>query len=160
MTDKAHIVCLELGGNIQSEIYLPRAAAELRKRFTVLGLSQVWETPPVGCTGCDNFLNAAVLIQTDLSPVKLKVILQEIEKELGRVRSADKFAPRTIDIDTLIYDGEVMDADIWDYAHLAVPVAELLPEIENCDTGDTVEEVAKGLAAKSPIALREEVLLV
>jgi len=158
-TKASHIVCVELGGNISPEVYLPSAAAELSKHFTVLKYSQVWDTPPVSCDGCENFLNAALLIQTSLSFDELKDQFRGIEKSLGRVRTADKFAPRTIDIDTLLYGGEVMEPDIWDYAHLAVPVAELLPDLENQDTGDKLGNVAKKLIEASQIELRLDVTL-
>ena len=119
--------------------------------------SQVWETPPVGCEGCENFLNAALLIQTDISPEDLKTTFRQIEGQLDRVRTADKFAPRTIDIDTLIYDGEIVEPEVWEHVHLAVPVAELLPELTNQETGELLSEIAERMLQEKSIRLRADV---
>lgn len=156
---KNKIVCVELGGNIRPESYLPRAANALRARFDVLGTSQVWETPPVGCEGCENFLNAALLIRTDLNPNELKIIFQDIEASLDRVRTEDKFAPRTIDLDILIYDEVLIETELWDHAHLAVPVAELLPDFSNKDSGKLLSEVAGLMQIVQTIKLRKDVRL-
>ncbi len=153
------VVCIELGGNIQPQSYLPRAAQELRARFTVLKYSQVWETPPVGCEGCENFLNAALLIETSLDPSELKATFRQIEAQLDRVRTADKYAPRTIDIDTLIYDGDIVESEIWEYAHLAVPVAELMPQAKNRETGENLQKIAQRLLNEAEIKLRKDVEL-
>ncbi|MBC8503941.1 MAG: 2-amino-4-hydroxy-6-hydroxymethyldihydropteridine diphosphokinase [Chloroflexi bacterium] len=158
-TPKQRIVCVELGGNIRPESCLPKAVDELLKRFELLQTSQVWETPPVGCEGCDNFLNAAALIQTNLSPDELKAIFRQMEREMGRVRTDDKFAPRTIDIDILVYDGEVIEPEIWEYAHLAVPVAELIPMLENVDNGMILSEVSERMQKEQAIKLRADVNL-
>jgi len=154
------VVCVELGGNIQADHYLPRAMEELRARFNVLKVSQVWETPPVGCEGCENFLNAAALIQTDRSLEELKTIFRQIEKDLDRVRTADKFAPRTIDIDTLVYDGVVVEPELWAYAHLAVPVGEIMPEVVNEKAGKVLGEVAEKMQREQLIKLRADVRLI
>ena len=62
-------------------------------------------------------------------------ILRPLEAELGRLRSEDKYADRTIDLDIVVFDGHPLDRGLWMYAHLAVPMAELLPEIVEPSTG-------------------------
>ncbi len=63
----------------------------------------------MGKTDQPNFLNAAVLIETDLTAAELKEqVLQVIERELGRVRTADKNAPRTIDLDIALFGDQVL----------------------------------------------------
>lgn len=54
-------------------------------------------------------------------------VLRTIESRLGRRRSGDPNAPRTIDLDILIFDGLVVDQGIWDLAHLCVPISDILP---------------------------------
>ena len=62
----------------------------------------MWETPPVGSRG-SNFLNAALLIRTTLTSGLLKsLVLRPIEIQMGRVRTANKNAPRPIDLDILV----------------------------------------------------------
>lgn len=65
--------------------------------------SSLYETEPVGYLDQGRFLNAAVRIESKLSPLELLKSLQEIEKDLGRVRDI-LWGPRTIDIDILLYD--------------------------------------------------------
>ena len=153
------IVCVELGSNINPEEYLPRAAQTLREQFDVLGVSRAWETPPVGCTGCENYLNAAVLIETDFPNDELRLLFRDIEAQLDRVRTSDKFAPRTIDIDVLIYNNLLIEPNLWKYSFLAVPVSELMPEFENPDSGEKIIDIAQRMVQTDDIKLREEVSL-
>lgn len=125
----SHIVHLALGSNILPHQNLPRAIERLSQQLTLLAVSSVYETPPVGGRG-RNFLNAVVVAQTPLTPQQLKeTVLRPIEAALGRVRTADKFAPRPIDLDILAWDGVVTDEDVFRYAHLAVPLAEILRQV-------------------------------
>lgn len=153
------IVCVELGSNINPEEYLPRAAQTLREQFDVLGVSRAWETPPVGCEGCENYLNAAVLIETDFPNDELRLLFRDIEAQLDRVRTSDKFAPRTIDIDVLIYNNLLIEPNLWKYSFLAVPVSELMPEFENPDSGEKIIDIAQRMVQTDDIKLREEVSL-
>ena len=156
---KMPIVCVELGSNIEPERYLPLAVAELKRRFPLPAISSVWESPPAGTTAGKNYLNAAVLLSTALPLQALKSLLREIEASLGRTRSVDKFAPRTIDLDILVADGKVVEPALWQYGHLAVPVAEVLPNLRHPESGETLSRIAAQLAAQSPIFRREDVLL-
>jgi 2-amino-4-hydroxy-6-hydroxymethyldihydropteridine diphosphokinase len=130
---------------------MARALQALRERTTVLCTSSIWHSPALGTDGPD-FLNATVKIATTLDSLKLKsTLLSEIEQELGRRRVADKFAPRTIDLDVLIFDGEVYDEHIWDYAYLAVPLAECAPELRQPATGLSIESIASELKRRDEI---------
>jgi len=77
------------------------------KDITVEKISSIIETEPVGSVG-PRYLNAAVKITTELAPGKLLAVLQDIEKKLGR-RRPFKNAPRTIDLDILLYDDKLVD---------------------------------------------------
>jgi len=141
-----HQVCIGLGSNIEPRVNIPRAVAILRKEVNVLAVSNAWETPPVGTSG-SNFVNAAALITTSLSPKSLKLnVLRPIEAQLGRVRTYDKYAPRPIDLDIVIYDGELYDPALWIYAYLALPVAEILPDYAQPRTGESLENLAKRIS--------------
>lgn len=145
--------CLLLGSNIAPERNLPRALELLRRHVEVSGASQVWETPAVGSAG-PNFLNAAVLVRTRLAPEQLKnLVLGAIESDLGRVRTADKYAPRPIDIDIVAWNGRVTDPDVWQYAHAAVPAAEVLSGEIYSEKGETLAEAAARLSQFSSIHL-------
>ncbi len=82
----------------------------------------------MGTTGPD-FLNLALLVTTSLEAGELKEkVLRPLEAQLGRLRSADKNAPRPIDLDIIIFDDLLLDPNLLLYAHRAVPVAEILPD--------------------------------
>jgi 2-amino-4-hydroxy-6-hydroxymethyldihydropteridine diphosphokinase len=94
--------------------------------------SSVYETAPVGGPEQGDFLNAVVEISTDLEPHALLEALQGIESELGRVRT-ERFGPRTIDLDLLLYgDEEIDEPDLkvphprmHERAFVVVPLTEL-----------------------------------
>jgi 2-amino-4-hydroxy-6-hydroxymethyldihydropteridine diphosphokinase len=151
-----HQACLLLGSNIQPERNLPQAVHLLQQDLAILQVSSVWETPAVGSTGPD-FLNAALLAETSLDEKTLKdKILRPLETRLGRIRSADKNAPRTIDLDLIIFDGRLLDPTLWRYAHRAVPVAEVLPGFTD-NGGKNLRDAAAQLASSSSIRLRPDV---
>jgi 2-amino-4-hydroxy-6-hydroxymethyldihydropteridine diphosphokinase len=140
-----HTIYLILGSNIDPVENTRRAIRLLSERVQVLAMSTCWETPPVGTDG-PNFINAAVCIQTDFEPEELKTkVLRAIELELGRVRSADKFAPRPIDLDIVIWDGQVIESQLWTLAYLALPFSELLPELLHPVSQKHLAEVAAEL---------------
>jgi 2-amino-4-hydroxy-6-hydroxymethyldihydropteridine diphosphokinase len=72
----------------------------------VLAISPVYETVPVGGPAQPDYLNAVLIVQTGLRPRELLEAAHRIEADLGRVR-AERFGPRTLDIDVIGYDGEV-----------------------------------------------------
>ncbi len=158
MNVRKHQACLLLGSNIQPEQNLPLAAERLRRRVTILQASSVWETPSVG-SGGPNFLNAALLVLTPVEAADLKLqVLRPLEAQMGRVRSADKNAPRTIDLDIIAFDEKVLDPTVWLYAHRAVPVAEILPDYQS-EEGEYLRDVAWRLSSATSIKLRPDVSL-
>ena len=157
MTAPEHQVCLLLGSNIQPEKNLRLGIDLLRKEVQIVQVSSVWETPSVGFAGPD-FLNLALLISTPLDAGELKEkVLRPIEAQQGRVRGADKNAPRTIDLDIILFDGQLLDPSLWHFAHLAVPVAEIMPDYRS-DQGEILSQVASRLAETTPIRLKPGVL--
>jgi 2-amino-4-hydroxy-6-hydroxymethyldihydropteridine diphosphokinase len=153
-----HHVVLGLGSNISPDQYLPKSVELLHKFVGVEAVSTAWETPAVGMEGPD-FLNAAILIQTPLPADLLKQrVIRAIESQLDRIRTANKYAPRTIDLDILIFDGEVKYPNIWKYAYLAVPVAEIVPGLIHPETGETISQAAERLAKITRIEARADVL--
>ena len=158
MTAAEHQACLLLGSNIQPEKNLTLGLDLLRNMVTISRISSVWETPSVGSSGPD-FLNLAVLITTPLKASELKAqVLRPLEKQLGRMRSANKNAPRTFDADIILFDDRLLDQNLWRYAHRAVPVAEILPGYLS-NQGDTLQNVAAELAKTALIRLRPDVLV-
>jgi len=147
-------VFIALGSNIAPEHNLLEAVHLLATHCRVLAVSPVYETAPVGTLNQPNFLNAAALIETDLPAADLKTqVLQPIEQVLGRIRTADKNAPRTIDLDIALYGEAVFDLgsrhipdpDITRHAHVAIPLADLAPNLRHPETGQTLGDIAATL---------------
>jgi 2-amino-4-hydroxy-6-hydroxymethyldihydropteridine diphosphokinase len=102
----------------------------------VVAVSRLRETEPVGPVEQGPFLNGAVQVTTELSPGKLLERLLDVEQRLGRVRG-ERFGPRTIDLDLLVYGDEVVDEPGLSLPHPRLherrfalePLAELAPEL-------------------------------
>lgn len=139
------------GSNIRPAENLPRALRLLAARLPVVALSRVWESPPVGTQG-PNFYNAVVVVAAPFSAARLKTsVLRPLEAALGRARAGDPNAPRTIDLDVLVAGSRVVDADVWRYAHWAVPLAEVAPGLRHPQTGEPLALIARRLAASVPL---------
>jgi len=133
----------------------------------VTGVSRVYASPAVGPPGQPGFLNAAVLIETEIAPEELRWRLRRIESDLGRVRSDDKYAARPIDLDLVLYDDLVVDVatlrlpdpELLTRGYLAVTVAELSPERRHPLTGETMATIAGRLASPGRLMERPDVVL-
>lgn len=147
-------VFVALGSNIEPERHLKDAVRLLGERCRLLSVSPVYQTRPVGTVDQPDFYNAAAEIETDLSAAALKTqVLAEIEQALGRVRTSNKNAPRTIDLDIVLFGSEMLDLgrrhipdpDLLTYPHVAVPVADLAPQFVHPETGQTLQEIVQGM---------------
>jgi 2-amino-4-hydroxy-6-hydroxymethyldihydropteridine diphosphokinase len=88
--------------------FLQKAVNALIDFSTVIKISSVYETSPLGTVPQNNFLNMVVEIQTHLTAKDLMMHLLHVEENLGRRRDV-KWGPRTIDIDILFYDRLVIN---------------------------------------------------
>jgi 2-amino-4-hydroxy-6-hydroxymethyldihydropteridine diphosphokinase len=145
-----------LGSNIDPSNNIIKAINELQNIFDVTDVSKIWESCPVGSHG-PIFLNGVVAIRTTYSYGDLKNRLRKIEQKMGRIRTEDKNAPRTIDLDILIYDGDVLDADIWTQTYLAVPLADVIPSLVNPINGETIKDTSERLKKVNVIFTREDI---
>ena len=135
------------------------ALEKLRDQVQIEAISKIWETPSVGTSG-PNFLNAVAKIRTSLEINLLRNhVLRPIESQLGRVRTSDPNSPRPIDLDILIFDKRVIDNEIWSQAHIAVPLAEFVPDLYHPETGETLLEIAERLERINPIKIWTELPL-
>lgn len=124
-----NIAVIGVGSNIEPEKNVMRAKAELCALFEVLKESVFFYTKPLLYQDQADFLNGAVLISTDLDVQALDRELKLIEAKLGRERDRqNKNGPRTIDLDILIYNEDVVDSDVYERDFLRKCLGELLPE--------------------------------
>jgi 2-amino-4-hydroxy-6-hydroxymethyldihydropteridine diphosphokinase len=148
-----------IGSNINPVENIKAAIDLLSKDVTIIRVASVWQTPAVGSQGPD-YLNTAVLISDPPRLEKLKYqVLSRIEQSLGRVRTQDKNADRTIDLDVLIYLSECLDDDLWEQAHIIIPAAEILPLYSNMITGDSLSSLSEQFKRKVNFILRDDLQL-
>ncbi len=154
MRDGTAKAIIAIGSNIERERNLPEAIRLLRRasHITVEKVSRFYESPSVGGpAGAPDFFNAAVLVCTELGPVDLRMALRAIEQELGRERTDDPDAPRTIDLDIAYFGDVEIDHDGWvlpdplagTAPHVAIPIAEVAPDWVHPSDGRTTKEIAK-----------------
>ena len=153
-----HEAYLNIGSNLRPENNLPRTIQMLREYGQVEAISSAWESQAFGSDG-PNFLNACVLFKTKLDVPALKAdVIRPIETALGRIRSADKFAPRVIDIDIILFDGALSNAEFWSIAFVVVPLAELLPDFPHPFKNQKLVQVSEDIRREIWIEVRPEVL--
>lgn len=144
----SHLAYLSLGSNIQPEVNLVKAVKLLKRNGPIEKISNVWESKSVGAEG-PNYLNACMSYVTSLTQTALKEqVLLPIERALGRKRTENKFAPRTMDIDIVIFDDNPCDDRYWEQAFVVIPLAEIYPDYKNPLTRETLLETATHLRAK------------
>lgn len=163
----ANLAYLSLGSNIDPEQNMVSAIRLLAAMTTLRAVSSVWETKPVGTTDQPNFLNAAALVETDMTAPEFKQhVLDPIEQTLGRVRGADKFGPRTIDIDLMLFNHDIFElgkhhipnAEIVERPFVAIPLAEIDPDYQHPELGQTLSQIAARFdPATEEMRLRSEV---
>ncbi len=151
MSDNSAI--LLLGSNIDPAANIKKALERLNCSFSIIRTSHIWITEAVGSKGPD-FYNTAVEVKTSLTIDQLKKrIISPIEIELGRIRTSDKYASRTIDIDIIIFNGKIIDDNLWDKVFIALPVSEILPNLINDSTGASLIESAEKLKSSAKAEL-------
>jgi 2-amino-4-hydroxy-6-hydroxymethyldihydropteridine diphosphokinase len=137
-TGAARDAFIGLGSNLGDR------GAELERAFEQIGTlpatalvarSSIYESAPLDAPGGD-YLNAVALVRTALAPQVLLAALQAIEHAHGRVRAGPN-APRTLDLDLLLYDAERIDTPglvvphprLHERAFVLVPLAEIAPTL-------------------------------
>jgi GTP cyclohydrolase I len=159
MSTKFVETIISLGSNIEKERHLPEAIRLLRRHrsIEVRKVSRFFESDPVGGPeGAPEFFNAAVVACTDLDPLELRKALRHLEEVLGRVRTDDKNAPRTIDLDLVYYGDLVAEFDGWQLPdpaattepHVAIPIADVAPTRIDPVSGRTAYDIMLDVDAK------------
>jgi 2-amino-4-hydroxy-6-hydroxymethyldihydropteridine diphosphokinase len=159
---------LSLGSNLGDRLEHLRAGLQALcgKGISLRSTSSIYETEPVGPVAQDWFLNCVAEVSTTLAPIELLHALQSIERAEGRERHVDKYVPqgpRTLDIDIVLYDDEVMSTPELTIPHSRMlerrfvlqALAELSPQLRIPETSLTVEG-ALALLADRPTVRRTE----
>ncbi len=129
-SDRPAEVIIAMGSNIDPERNMEQALEELEALGNILLTTDFIYTKALKFEEQDDFLNGAVLLETGLPLELLARQLRLIEARLGRMRTENKNAPRTIDLDIISYNGIIIDVEgLKDFEFLRAFVKELAPEI-------------------------------
>ena len=157
----AERVYVAVGANVAPERNIADGLGLLAGRLTIAAVSTFYRTPAIGRPDQEDYLNGVVALETDLEPLALKEVLRDVERAMGRVRTDDAYAPRTLDLDILLYGNrvfneaglEIPDPDIATRLFLAAGLIELDPSLTlPGDSRRLAERVEPGLIA----ALKKE----
>ncbi|MGQ9921326.1 MAG: 2-amino-4-hydroxy-6-hydroxymethyldihydropteridine diphosphokinase [Desulfobacca sp.] len=146
-----HTAYLGLGSNLQDPVaQLDEACHRLAQLpgVVIKQVSSYYATPPVGVLDQPWFVNAVAAIRTTLTPEELLTALLQIEADMGRVRT-QRWGPRLVDLDILLYDNVVIQTDRLQVPHPAmasrgfvlVPLAEIAPEAYHPVLQQTVQQL-------------------
>lgn len=152
-----------IGSNLDPARHVREAIRRLALRQNVVAVSTVYRTPAIGRPDDPDYYNCVVELSTDTPPEVLKKELFAIESDLGRVRWADKYAPRNVDLDLVLYGSAEVQSedlllpspDISVRAFVAIPLAELAPDLVLPDGERRLAEVAAGFGMRDMMPLAE-----
>ncbi len=146
-----------VGSDVRPGANVPAAVEALQRHVTVVAVSTLYRTAPVGpdgeaLPGREAFVNGVLALRTAMPARELKFdCLRAVEAELGRVRSGDAYAPRPIDLDLILHGRTVVDepglrlpADDLDRPFVALPLLELAPSLTVPGTDRPLSELAGG----------------
>jgi 2-amino-4-hydroxy-6-hydroxymethyldihydropteridine diphosphokinase len=156
---------LLIGGNIGDRLAFMAAAKEQMKQkgIELIRQSSIYETAAWGITDQPSFLNQVLEIETSLTPQKLLSELLCIEQELGRTR-AEKNGARTIDIDILYFENQLIQAKGLSIPHdrisirrfVLVPLTELIPDFIDPKTNKSIMEMLNDCPDTLEVAIYEK----
>ena len=143
-----------VGSNIEPERNIRDALRRLAESVRIVSVSTFYQEPAIGRLEDPDFYNGVIAIETDLPPRILKNdLLRGIEAAVGRRRNGDKYGPRPIDLDLLLYGDVVLsspdltlpDPDIFKRAFIAIPLQEIEPDLVLPDSGLPIGRVVEEL---------------
>lgn len=133
-------VYIAIGSNLADPVAQAKRAIEALKQLPksrFLCASQLYSSTPMGPQNQPDYINAVAVIETELTPLELLDCTQAIELDQGRVRKEERWGPRTLDLDILLYGDEVIDSERLTIPHYGMkerefvlyPLAEIAPNL-------------------------------
>lgn len=153
---------IALGSNLASPLDQVNAAITAIGEIPqsrIVAVSSLYRTPPLGPQDQPDYLNAAVALETELAPEALLDHTQRIELQQGRVRKAERWGPRTLDLDIMLFGELTLNTprltvphyDMKNRGFMLWPLFEIAPECVFPD-GTSLRSVLAQLNAPKPDA--------
>lgn len=168
---KLNRVYIGVASNVQPAINLVDGIRLMHTWFNIIAVSPVYESLPVGGSPDDPiYLNAVIYIETYTYLELLRKRLKGLERLMGRVRQeTSEGLPQgvTLDLDILLFNNEtdysvitpLPHPDLTRYAHAAVPLADLAPDLRHPITGETLAVIAARFRDTPGLKRRDDVIL-
>nr|WP_321275191.1 2-amino-4-hydroxy-6-hydroxymethyldihydropteridine diphosphokinase [uncultured Vibrio sp.] len=132
---------IAVGSNLADPVSQAKQAIEALKTLPeskFVKSSQLYSSTPMGPQNQPDYINAVVAIETNLTPLQLLDRTQAIEQEQGRVRKDERWGPRTLDLDIVLYGNEVINSERLTIPHYGMkerefvlyPLAEIAPSLQ------------------------------
>ncbi len=143
-------VYIGVGSNINRKNNIKKALLKLKSQFSKFSISPMYESPSEGFNGT-NFYNLVVYFKTELPLSKLQAYLKKLEDDSGRDRTQKKYSDRTLDLDILLFNDDILHAqgidipreEIFKYAFVLKPLNDLAPKLKHPQTGQTIAQIWK-----------------
>lgn len=150
MMERAYI---GLGSNLaepQAQLRSALAALDALAQSRLIAVSSFYASDPLGPADQPRYVNAVAALDTELAPLQLLDALQAIELDQGRVRKAERWGPRTLDLDILLFGDRLLDEPRLRVPHyhlqarpfVLYPLAELVPDLRLPDGRQLAELLA------------------
>lgn len=139
-------VYVGIGSNIDREKNIRGGLQALARQFGKLSLSPVYRCRAYGFHG-DDFYNFCASFTTFKEIGQVLAEIKQIEYDFGRRRGEEKFSPRTLDIDLLLYGDLVNETydipreDVYSYAFVIKPMSDMAPTLIHPNTGQTMQAI-------------------
>ncbi len=154
------LVYIAIGSNLASPLEQVNAAIRALADIPdsrVVSVSSLYRTPPLGPQDQPDYLNAAVALETSLAPEALLDHTQRIELQQGRVRKAERWGPRTLDLDIMLFGDAIISSERLTVPHYDMknrgfmlwPLFEIAPQLHFPD-GLALRVALENLGAEKP----------
>lgn len=151
---------IAIGSNLASPLEQVNAAVQALSEIPqsrLVAVSAFYRTPPLGPQDQPDYLNAAVVLETALDAETLLDNTQRIELQQGRQRKAERWGPRTLDLDIMLFGTEIIDTERLTVPHYDMknrgfmlwPLFEVAPQLI-FPTGESLQAILQQLNAEKP----------